>query len=262
MAGIFLKLLLPGAVTALGGTILALSMTSAPIATDLQTRSAKSLATGELGWASVRIEGRDAIVSGTATTQEMIDDAMLRVAAVTGVRAVSSGVVLAEFVSPFPFAATREAGITTLSGGYPSDTVHAAILGEAGGVSDGTRLLSGAPDAETFEAAAKFGLGALKQFDQGRIELADLKLTISGRAKTIEAYGQLQRLAEVGASGRRVGGARNHAAPGVALRLDRELRRREPRALRERPRRAARSAAARAAPEQHRGLDQPYAGFG
>ncbi|MEO7221275.1 MAG: BON domain-containing protein, partial [Devosia sp.] len=196
MAGIFLKLLVPGAITIVGGTVLALAMTSAPIATDLETRSAASLSTGELGWASVRIDGRDAIVTGTATTQEMIDDAMLRVAAVTGVRAVSSDIVLAEFVSPFPFAATMESGATVLSGGYPNEAVHAAILGEASGVSDGTRLLSGAPDAGTFEAAAKFGLGALRQFDQGKIELADLTLTISGRAKTIDAYGQLQRLAE------------------------------------------------------------------
>src|SRR5690606_6747998 len=68
------------------------------------------------------------------------------------------------------------------------------ILADAGEVSDGTRLLSGAPDARTFESAARFGLGALKQFDQGRIELADLSLSITGRARTIEAYGQLQQL--------------------------------------------------------------------
>src|SRR5436190_13873537 len=193
MAGIFLKLLIPGAVTVIGGTLLALSMTSAPIATDLQTRSVASLSAGSK-WASVRIDGRDAIVSGTATTHQMIDDAMTEVAAVTGVRAVSSEIVLAEVVSPFPFSATVESGATTLSGGYPSEAVHAAILGEAGKVTDGTRLLSGAPDAGTFEAAATFGLGALKQFDQGKVELADLTLKISGRAKSSDAFGQLQQL--------------------------------------------------------------------
>src|SRR5688500_15340731 len=103
MAGTFLKLLVPGVVTVVAGTILALSMTSAPIATDLELRSAGALSSVKLDWAVVRIDGRDATLGGTATTQEMIDDAVERVAEVPGIRAVSSDVVLAEFVSPFPF---------------------------------------------------------------------------------------------------------------------------------------------------------------
>ncbi len=204
MAGILLKLLVPGALTVVGGTALALTMTSAPIATDLEARTAASLSADALNWASVRIDGRDAVLTGTATTQQMIDDAVTHVADVRGVRAVSSEIVLAEFVSPFPFAATIESGAVTLSGGYPSADVHAAILAEAGAASDSTRLLSGAPDATAFEAAATFGLGALKQFDQGKIDLADLSLSISGRARSIDAYGQLQRL-------------RDSVPPGVRL---------------------------------------------
>jgi outer membrane protein OmpA-like peptidoglycan-associated protein len=196
MAGIFMKLLVPGVVTVAGGTALALAMTSAPIATDLTKRSAQSLATVDLAWASVRIDGRDAVVSGTATTQGMIDDVMARVSEVRGVRAVASDVVLAEFVSPFPFAATIDGGTLALSGGYPNESVHAAILTAAGDASDTTRLLSGAPDAAAFQAAATFGIEALKQFDKGRIELADLSLTISGRARTTEAYGFLQTFAD------------------------------------------------------------------
>ena len=115
MAGTFLKLLVPGAVTVIGGTILAFTMTSAPIATDLVTRSTAALSTGNLDWAAVRIDGRDAILGGTATTQDMIDDAVERVAGVPGIRAVSSDVVLAEFVSPFPFAASIESDAMTLS---------------------------------------------------------------------------------------------------------------------------------------------------
>jgi outer membrane protein OmpA-like peptidoglycan-associated protein len=194
MAGTIVKLLVPGALTVIGGTILALAMTSAPIATDLEARSAAALDKGNVDWASVRIDGRDAIVGGTATTQQMIDDAIARVAHVGGVRAVSSEIVLAEFVSPFPFAAKIESGTTTLSGGYPSQDVHTAILADAEGATDGTRLLSGSPDPATFQSAAKFGLDALKHFDQGEIALADLSLTITGRAKTTDAYGELLKL--------------------------------------------------------------------
>jgi hypothetical protein len=87
--GLLLVWLITGIVTVIGGTALALSMTSAPIATDLETRSVAALSAGHADWAAVRIDGRDAIVAGTATTQQMIDDAIGRVAEVPGIRAAS-----------------------------------------------------------------------------------------------------------------------------------------------------------------------------
>ncbi|HZY67156.1 MAG TPA: BON domain-containing protein, partial [Devosia sp.] len=194
MTGTILKLLVPGGVTVVAGTALALAMTTSPIATDLEGRATQALAGGELDWASVRLDGRDAVLAGTATTQAMIDEAVLRLANITGVRGVSSDVVLAEHVSPFPFAAAIKFGVTTLSGGYPDETVHAALLAHAGEVTDRTRMLSGAPPADAFEAGATFGLDALKLFDQGQVELADLSLNIKGRAKDIESYAALQQL--------------------------------------------------------------------
>ncbi|RYE11313.1 MAG: BON domain-containing protein [Hyphomicrobiales bacterium] len=194
MASTFFKWLIPGVVTVAGGTALALMQTGAPLATDLETRIGTSLATGNFGWTSLRIDGRDAILGGTATDQQMIDDAVTRVAAVHGVRAVNSEIVLAEFVSPFPFSASVAGEAMTLTGGYPNEAVHAALMAEAAGATDTTRLLSGGPDATSFESAAKFGLAALKQMDQGEIELADLSLSISGRARSAEAFGFLDSL--------------------------------------------------------------------
>ncbi len=194
MAGIFLRWLIPGVVAVGGGTALALAMTSAPIATDLATRAGQALDTGTLGWAAVRIEGRDAVLTGTATTRQMIDEATTRVATVHGIRGVTPDIVLAEFVSPFPFVATTKAGITTLAGGYPNADVHAAILAAAGEAADSTRLLSGAPDAAIFESGARFGLAALGHMDEGEISLADLSLTIVGRAKSLESLGDIEAL--------------------------------------------------------------------
>lgn len=194
MANTLIKWLIPGLFTVAGGTVLAVMQTGAPVASDLQSRIATSLNGGDFTWTAVKIEGRDAILNGTATNQQMIDDATARVAAVHGVRAVTSDIVLAEFVSPFPFAATISGEAITLSGGYPDETTHAAIISANPEVTDTTRLLSGAPDPAAFEAGANFGLAALKQFDQGEISLADLSLTIEGRAKSTEAYGALQQL--------------------------------------------------------------------
>ena len=80
MANTFLKWMIPGVVTIVGGTIIALSFTTAPIAKDLEIRSTATLKQAGLDWASLRIDGRDAILTGTATTQTMIDDATAIVA--------------------------------------------------------------------------------------------------------------------------------------------------------------------------------------
>lgn len=194
MTGKIVKWVIPGLVTVVGGTVLALATTSAPIATDLETRSIAALKTGNSDWAAVTIDGRDVVLRGTATTQPMIDAAISQVAGVAGVRDVQSNIVLAEIVSPFPFSALVEGGKMTLRGGYPSENVHAVLLAEAGDATDTTRMMSGAPDASSFEAAAKFGISALKQFDTGEITLADLSLAIEGRARSIEAYTALQTL--------------------------------------------------------------------
>src|SRR5690606_19041011 len=82
-------------------------------------------------------------------------------------------------------------------GGYPSAAAHTAILSglaDAGPITDTTRLLSGGPDAALFDAGAKFALASLDQLDEGEARLADPALTVTGRAKSIEAYAGLQDL--------------------------------------------------------------------
>ena len=98
MSSVFLRWGIPGFVTVVGGTALSIMMTGENIASDLTSRASDVLATADYGWASVRFDARDAIISGTATDQQMIDAVVARVAAVHGVRSVTSGVVLAEFV--------------------------------------------------------------------------------------------------------------------------------------------------------------------
>jgi len=192
MVGTILKWVIPGLVTVLGGTALAIAQTGAAITTDLHARSAAALATPDLNWAHVDIDGRDAVLSGTATTQATIDDAVTRIASIPGVRAVDSHVALAEHISPFPFSASIEAGAVTLAGGYPDESVHAALLAAASGAIDRTKLYSGAPDS--FAAAAKFGLSTLADLDEGEVRLADLSLTVTGRAKSTAAFNALQTL--------------------------------------------------------------------
>lgn len=199
MSGVFLRWGIPGFVTVVGGTAISVMMTGENIASDLTSRASDALANARFGWASVSFNSRDAVISGTASDQQMIDAVVARVASVHGVRTVSSNVVLAEFASPFPFEARRDGAGIALSGGVPDETAHAEIVLRTAAAADGLRLLSGAPDRAAWRAAVNYGLGFLDQFDEGEVKLADLDLSISGRASSPEAYDALVDLSQAGA---------------------------------------------------------------
>lgn len=195
MSGLFLRWGVPAFVTVIGGTLAAIATSGSAIPPDLTVRAEAEIAAPQYDWARLSFDMRDATVTGTATTQSMIDDAVAKVAAVHGVRTVTSKIVLAEYVSPFPFMATVEAGAITLSGGLPDEDARAEILAAAGeGVRDETRLMSGAPNRASWIAAVNYALGYARQLDEGEIALSDLDLTVSGRAKSPEAYDTLGRL--------------------------------------------------------------------
>src|SRR5687767_15607814 len=97
MNGMIVRWGIPALVTVVGGTSLAISATSAGMQADLTARTTIVLTNPAHGWAAVSFDGRDAVVTGTATTQQMIDEVLAEVTGVRGVRSVRSGVVLAEF---------------------------------------------------------------------------------------------------------------------------------------------------------------------
>ncbi|MEQ1770733.1 MAG: OmpA family protein [Devosia sp.] len=196
MAGnTFLRWLVPAIVTVGGGTALAIALTGTSLSSDLTARADAAIASTEFSWAGVSVEGRDAILTGVATMQSDIDTVTARLAEVHGIRLVNSMVTLAEVVSPFPFVAIRNNGENiSISGGFPDESSHRAILAAAPNATDRTRLLSGGPDSATFTRAAVFGLDALKLMDEGEVKLADLALTIDGRAESPASYKSLTNL--------------------------------------------------------------------
>ena len=196
MNGIILRWGVPALVTVVGGTSLAVSATSSTIRDDLTARATQTLTTEERNWATVSFDGRDAVTSGTAMDQGMIDNAVTRIAAVHGVRSVNSKAVVAERVSPFPFTATVSDGAVSLTGGVPDESAHARIALAAAPTDDSLRILAGAPPRDRWEAAVTYGLQYLAQFDEGTVSLSDLALTVSGRAKSAEAYDALALLVE------------------------------------------------------------------
>src|SRR4051812_23233156 len=101
MSGTFLKWGIPALLTVVGGTTAAVLTSGAAIPTDLAIQAHAQLAAPDYSWAALSFDAQDATLSGTATTQQMIDDVTVKVSAIHGVRTVTSNVVLAEYVSPF-----------------------------------------------------------------------------------------------------------------------------------------------------------------
>lgn len=198
MSGILLRWGVPALLTVIGGTATALVTTGASISEDLSARGRLALADGA-PWADVSFDGRDAVVKGTTGDRTAIDEAVQRLAGVHGVRSVTSSVALAEFASPFPFRAVVEEGQLAVEGGVPDDSARARILLASGGADDQLRLMSGAPDRDRWLAAASYAVEAAAQFDEGEVLLADLSLSISGRAKSPAAFDTLQEIVGRGA---------------------------------------------------------------
>jgi len=190
MANSLLRWLVPGLVVVGGGTAVALAATDGPMTDDLVARGSTVLA-HDSSWARFEINGRDAVLSGTAASQAQIDTAVAELSAVPGIASVAVAAQITKPVSPYPFSATLANGALSLAGGYPSEAVHQALLADAGAAADSMTLLAGAPDSAAFSAAAEFGLEALKQMDQGSIALSDLSLSVEGRARSAADYDQL-----------------------------------------------------------------------
>lgn len=194
MAGTFLKWFIPGLVTVAAGTALAVAQTGAAITGDLSGRAEAALAGPQFSWAHVTVEGRDAVLGGTATSRPSIDKAAALLSSVRGIRSVILEAALAEPLSPFPFVASVRNGKLSLAGAYPDEAVHAEILAAAGPSDDRLRLASGAP--EGFDAGARVAISAVADLDEGEVSLSDSNLSIVGRARSPDAYDALQRLAD------------------------------------------------------------------
>ncbi len=120
---------------------------------------------------------------------------MVRISDVDGIAATTSDIQLVGIAHPFPFAASVDGSAIDLSGGMPSAAAGKTLLAEAGdGARTSLKLLGGAPDPAAFAGAAGYAIEAATHLDQGRAQLADLSLTITGRAKTTDDYTWIESL--------------------------------------------------------------------
>lgn len=191
MIKLFAKWVAPGLVTVLGGTALAMLMTSANVAADIQTRATSALLQGGDAWAELAVDGRDLVLRGTTADQPGVDAAVTRLQSLHGVRTVTAEVQLAPLVSPYPFTASIENGRIMLRGGVPDAATRDRLLARTGAQADELEVLSGMPRRADWLAGVEFAVDQLKHFDHGQVAAADLDFTLSGRARSRDDFNDL-----------------------------------------------------------------------
>jgi outer membrane protein OmpA-like peptidoglycan-associated protein len=165
------------------------------IENDLSQRAEDALKRAGLNWAAPHFNGRDGVLTGKAAEDRDAVRALAYVRNVWGVRVASDRSEPIEHVANYRWSATyNESGRIRLAGDVPSDVVRSSLVRTAKSefpgatIADEMRLARGAIDRDAWLAAAAFSLNNLAELKQGEAELAMLDLSISGEAKSSEAY--------------------------------------------------------------------------
>lgn len=182
------KWVIPGIITVLLGTAAIVQFTKTDMEQDLASRSEQALSSAGMHWAKVHFDGRDALLSGVSYSQEQSEAATKIIADLHGVRSVVHTVDIAPLASPYPFAAKISGDEVTLAGGVPDEAARNSLLDIAKPADAELELLSGIENRAKWLAAAEFALRQLREMDEGQVALSDMKLSMSGRAKSRAAF--------------------------------------------------------------------------
>jgi OmpA-OmpF porin, OOP family len=143
-------------------------------------------------WASIHVEGRDAVVTGTAPTADVLTHITEAAGNAWGVRLVANNAIELPPVRPFQWSALRDATHVTLSGYIPPLEARAKVLQQAKTFFPGVKISDTMQDAngepENFAAMTTFALSKLAVLTTGNVELLDNGFSIKGAAPSKDVY--------------------------------------------------------------------------
>ncbi|MBY9066699.1 hypothetical protein K1X12_07295 [Hyphomonas sp. WL0036] len=159
----------------------------------LEAQAQAALAASGANWATVRMDGQRAVITGAAPSADAVIEAARTVRRSSGaggvifggVTLVEARVEAAQPVSPYIWRARKtEDGQIVLSGSVPSKSIQAHLVEEArlvgrAAVADEMQLAAGAP-AGNFQGVARIALAALVQLEQGEVTITDHRVVLRG----------------------------------------------------------------------------------
>lgn len=155
------------------------------IEAELKEAAALTLAEANVEWADVAVEGRNAVISGIAPSQDAGDAAVDLVSGQFGIHSAKGNFRVVEVVSPFLWTGTYGPAGLTLAGVVPSQEAMDAILATAkdkfpkAAIRNEMRIAGGVPDGAWTDIAS-LGLTQLAKLKTGRARLLDTALSLSG----------------------------------------------------------------------------------
>jgi OOP family OmpA-OmpF porin len=179
----------PGVVPLVVFWVIAAWTNTLPVEADLAARSAAALKDTVLDKSRITVAGRDITFAADAFSEDGRASALASVEAVPGVRLVNDETRLVPEAKPFVWTAERDVVKVTLGGSSPlpasKNKLLEAARADLGGVEivDQMNLSRGAPSQ--FDAAALLLLDQIAKLKDGKIELSDTKVSLSGMARDI-----------------------------------------------------------------------------
>src|SRR6195256_2068721 len=160
-----------------------------PLEADLVQRTTAALKNTVLDKTRIVVEGRDVTFAADAFSEDVLQSALETGDAVPGVRLVNDETRLVPKAKPFVWSAERDVVRVTLSGSSPlpasKSKLTEAARANLGGIEvvDQMNLSRGAPPR--FDSAALLLLDQIGKLKDGKIALADTKVSLSGMARDL-----------------------------------------------------------------------------
>jgi outer membrane protein OmpA-like peptidoglycan-associated protein/osmotically-inducible protein OsmY len=171
--------------------VIGLFLMTGPIQSDL-TSKARDRLTAEFPWAKAEFSGRDATLTGVSPTAEAQAAASDRADNTFGVRLVNNSTSLLAEAKPWIWSAERAGQKVTLGGFVANEAARAAILDQAKQAVPGAEIVDQMKLARGASAlagpAATYGLAQIGRLPDGKANLSDSILTVTGTAPSADIY--------------------------------------------------------------------------
>ena len=163
-----------------------------PIQTDLTQKSVEQALKSGYPWAKATFDGRDATLSGVSSTpaaQKLAADA---IDSIPGVRLVNNASTVLADAKPYIWSASRDGAKVTLAGFIPDEAMRARIIDNtktavpSAEIVDQMKLAGGVP--AVFGAATAYSMAQLARLPNGKANLSDATLNITGTAPSLDLF--------------------------------------------------------------------------